>query len=100
MAGNAIGNSGGRLQARTNCIDETLAAPEPATMSPGALNQEFNGNGGNAGGRLVELRQGADVPTSPSPRTCRGHVFRYVASLVSDNGDIVSFIESNKFVLV
>ena len=30
----------------------------------------------------------------------QGHVFRYVASLVSDNGDIVSFIESNKFVLV
>jgi hypothetical protein len=30
----------------------------------------------------------------------QGHVFRYVASLVNANGDIVSFIESNKFVLV
>ena len=29
----------------------------------------------------------------------QGHVLRYVATLVSANGDNVSFIESNKFVL-
>src|SRR5215203_4081240 len=28
------------------------------------------------------------------------HVFRYVGSLVSANGDVVSFIESNKFILL
>lgn len=30
----------------------------------------------------------------------RGHVLHYVASLVSVNGDVVSFLESNSFILV
>ena len=30
----------------------------------------------------------------------KGHVLRYVASLRGVNGDVVSFIESNKFILI
>jgi hypothetical protein len=100
VAGSAVGSSGGDYKLRINCIDETLAAPAPAAMSPGELDQEFNNNAGNdwrpAGPNFVKEQ----TFLIPVPANVQGHVFRYVASLVNDSGDIVSFIESNKFVLV
>ena len=98
VAGNALGGSGADYSLRTDCIDETLAAPN-ATMSVGPLNQQFNGaDGWVAAG--TELRQGRRPPPINVDPAARGHVLRYVASLVSVNGDVVSFIESNKFILI
>jgi hypothetical protein len=99
VAGNVIGNSGANYQLNITCIDETLAAPN-ANMSPGTQNQQFNAAngwvaGGGAGNFLKEQVININVPGN-----VRGHVFRFVASLVSANGDIVSFLESNQFVLV
>jgi hypothetical protein len=98
VAGNVIGNSAANYQLTITCIDETLAAPN-ATMSRTA-SQQFNAadgwtSGGGAGNFLKEQVFNIAVPAG-----VRGHVFRYVGTLVSINGDIVSFIESNRFVLV
>jgi hypothetical protein len=67
-------------------------------MSVGPLNQQFNGADGwvAAGTNFVK---DATTPINVDP-AARGHVLRYVASLVSANGDVVSFIESNKFILI
>ena len=64
----------------------------------GPLNQQFSGADGwvAAGGNFVK---DATTTINVDP-AARGHVLRYVASLVSVNGDVVSFIESNKFILI
>jgi hypothetical protein len=99
VAGNVIGNGAANYDLTITCIDETLAAPN-AAMSPGNLSQQFNAaNGWNAGGGAGNFLK-EQVFNIAVPANVRGHVFRYVATLVSVNGDIVSFIESNRFVLV
>jgi hypothetical protein len=98
VAGNAIGNGSGDYRIELICIDETLAAPN-ASMSR-AVNQQFRqldgwNPGGGAGNYLKEETFNIAVPAN-----VRGHVFRYVGTLVSVNNEVVSFIESNRFVLV
>lgn len=98
VAGNVIGNGAANYQLTLTCIDETLAAPNGG-MSRSA-SQQFTAadgwiSGGGAGNFLKEQVFNIAVPAG-----VRGHVFRYVGTLVSVNGDIVSFIESNRFVLV
>jgi hypothetical protein len=99
VAGNVIGNGAANYQLRIDCIDDTLAAPN-ANMSPGTLNQQFNaGNGwqpGGAAGNFVK-EQVFSINVDPA---ARGHVLHYLASLVSVNGDVVSFIDSEQFILV
>ena len=98
VAGNVIGNSAANYQLTLTCIDETLAAPNIA-MSRTA-SQQFNAaNGWNAGGGAGNFLK-EQVFSIAVPAGVRGHVFRYVGTLVSVNNDIVSFIESNRFVLV
>ena len=99
VAGNVIGNGGGNYRLEITCIDETLAAPNPS-MSPGVLNQEFDPNdgwqaGGAAGNFLKE-----QVFNIAVDNAARGHVLRYVATMVSNDRSVVSFIESNRFILV
>jgi hypothetical protein len=99
VAGNVIGNGGGNYRLEITCIDETLAAPNP-NMSPGVLNQQFLAAdgwqaGGAAGNFLKEQVFNINVDNA-----ARGHVLRYVATMVSAGRDVVSFIESNRFILV
>jgi hypothetical protein len=97
VAGNAIGNSGADYTLRLDCIDESLSLRN-ASMSRGPLNQQFNaGNGQVATGGNFVKEQTANITVD---NAARGHVLRYVATLVSANGDVVSFIESNKFILI
>jgi hypothetical protein len=98
-AGSAIGDNGASYQLTITCIDDTLAAPN-AAMSPGLLNQQFDMTSGwtasgVAGNFLKEQVFNISVPAG-----VRGHVFHYIATLVSANNDIASFIESNRFILV
>ena len=99
VAGNAIGNSGITYTMVLTCIDETLAAPN-ATMSR-TVSQAFNAASGwinpavAVGNYLKE-----ESFTITVPAAVRGHIFRYVGSLVSTNNEIVSLIESKPFVLV
>ena len=93
-----IGNGGGTYRLMITCIDDMLAAPN-ATMSPGTLNQQCTtANGWMAGGTGNFLKEQVfSIIVDPS---ARGHVFHYIATLVGGNGDIVSFMESNRFILV
>jgi hypothetical protein len=97
VAGNTIGNGAGSYRLMVACIDDMLAAPN-ATMSPGTLNQQFNTASGwiPAGPSFLKKQ----VFTITVPPNVAGHVFHYIATLVSGNGNIVSFIESNRFILV
>jgi hypothetical protein len=70
-------------------------------MSVPEVTQEFNSNLGNdwieqASGNFVKEQKN----TINVDAAAKGHVLRYVASLRGVNGDVVSFIESNKFVLI
>jgi hypothetical protein len=97
VAGSTIGDSAGNYRLMVTCIDDMLAAPN-ATMSPGTLNQQFNtANGWMPAGPSFLKEQ---VFTITVPPNVAGHVFHYIATLVSDDGGIVSFIESNPFILV
>ena len=99
MAGNVLGSSSADYRLEITCIDETLAAPNPS-MSPGVLNQEFDANDnwqpGGAAGNFVKEQ----VFNIAVDNTARGHVLRYVATMVSNDRSVVSFIESNRFILV
>jgi hypothetical protein len=98
VAGDNIGDSGTTYTLLINCIDESLAEPAPAGMSPGSLPQAFDAVNDwvRANDNFVkEQRFEITVPAGVG-----GHLFRYVATMVSDNGDVVSFIESNQFALV
>ena len=98
VAGNAIGNGSADYTITLTCIDETLAAPN-ASMSR-SVNQEFKpGDGWNAGGGAGNYLK-EETFNIAVPAGVRGHGFRYVGTLVSVNNQVVSFIESNRFVLV
>jgi hypothetical protein len=99
VAGNVIGNGGANYRLRIDCIDDTLAAPNGG-MSPGTLNQAFDGPSGWVAGGVAGNFRKEQVFTINVDNNARGHVLHYVASLVSVNGDIVSFLESNQFILV
>jgi len=99
VAGNAIGNSAANYTLTITCIDETVGAPN-AQLSVGPLNQEFKAAdgwtlSGPAGNFFNKQRFTKTVPPA-----VQGHVFRYIATLVSANNDIVSFRESNRFILI
>jgi len=99
VAGNVVGDSGADYQLTITCIDDTLAAPN-AALSLHPLNEQFDSSdgwvvGGEAGNLLYKRVFNISVPAD-----ARGHVFHYIATLVSVNREIVSFIESNRFILV
>jgi hypothetical protein len=98
VAGNAIGSSGANYTLTLTCIDETTGLPVGSMGR--TLNEQFNGASGwqlSGGAGNFFKRAVANITV---PGGVRGHVFRYVATLVSANNDIVSFKESNRFILV
>jgi hypothetical protein len=98
VAGNAIGSSGANYTLTLTCVDETTGLPVGSMGR--TLNEQFNaGNGWQLSGGAGNFFKRA-VANIAVPGGVRGHVFRYVATLVSANNDIVSFKESNRFILV
>ncbi len=99
VAGNVLGGSGANYTLTLTCIDETEGAPVPS-MNVGPLNEQF----------LPAFGWQASVPagnffnrrafTITVPPNATGRVFRYIATLVGVNNDVVSFRESNRFILV
>jgi hypothetical protein len=98
VAGDPLGNSGADYKLQIDCIDENLAQRN-SNLSVGTVSQAFDSS------RWVKV--GDDFKTDqtftinvPANAGLQGHLFRYVVTLVSVNGDVISFIESNKFVLL
>jgi hypothetical protein len=98
VAGNTLGASGAAYTLRADCIDETEAV-RVASMSVGPVAQNFDlGDGWQQIADGSYKKEQSATINRVAARS--GHVFRYVASLVSANGDVVSFIESNKFIML
>jgi hypothetical protein len=100
VAGNTLGASGAAYTLRADCIDETTAE-RVASMSVGPVNQNFNNLAGNDWQQISDGSYKKEQTATINRVAARsGHVFRYVGSLVGANGDVVSFIESNKFIML
>lgn len=104
VAGSAVGNSGAPYTLNVSVMDLTAVAP--ADLVPAIPAQFFNTvTGWNQNGSEFEYSQTFPV-TIPltggagSPREYVGHTLQYVASLVNQNAQIVSILESEPFVLV
>jgi hypothetical protein len=104
VAGSAVGNSGAPYTLTVTAMDLTAVAP--ADLLPVLPAQFFNGaTGWNQNGSEFEYSQAFPV-TIPltggpgSPRQYVGHTIQYTASLVNQNAQIVSILESEPFVLV
>jgi len=101
VAGNVIGSTLAPYTLTLTCIDEVLAAPNPA-MSVGPLNQKFGDSGdgwtgpvGAVGNLTLTKKLRIKVPNG-----VRGHAFHYIGTLVDQPGNVVSFLHSNAFILV
>ena len=104
VAGTAIGNSGAPYTLTITAIDLTAVAPATDLNPVFATQQYFDGpTGWKPNGPDFEYSASfaVTVPvTGTGARKYADHVLQYVASLVNQNGQIVSILESDPFVLV
>jgi hypothetical protein len=98
VAGVALGAGGGNYALTLTCTDETLSAINN-TMSR-SFNQEFKAaDGWNQGGLAGNFVKEQVIPITV-PANVRGHVFHYDGTLVAVDNGVVSFMGSNRFILV
>jgi len=101
VAGNVIGNSAQPYTLQINAIDLTAVTP---ALTPFALNQAFDAANNwrlSGSGPDYECTQVFPIAVPGGPGgPLAGHVFRYTASLVNSNGQVVSILQSDLFVLV
>jgi hypothetical protein len=95
VAGDPVGNSGAKYTLRIDCIDQNDSLRN-ASLSVVPQAQEFVAP--------LWVAVGDDFKTDQKflinvPAGVEGHLFRYVATLMSDNGDITSWLESDAFIL-
>jgi hypothetical protein len=95
-AGSVLGSSGAHYSLTATCIDETIQQTVPS-MSIGPLQQAFSTPTWIRSGSDFMMRQRFSIAVSAN---VSGHVFCYLGALMSGNRQIVSFAESNRFVLV
>jgi hypothetical protein len=99
-AGNTLGSSGAGYTLTITAFDQTTGAPVPAMNPVGQpFAQNFDAGSGWAAGGPTEYVNVQRFPIVVPPAVA-GHVFTYVASLVSNNQNEASLIDSNQFVLV
>lgn len=98
VAGNVLGGGGADYTLTITCIDETLGAPNHDMSS--SFNQDFSVlNGWNPGGAAGNFAKKQTVSVTV-PAGVRGHLFHFLATLVSKDSNVVSYLESNRFILV
>jgi hypothetical protein len=101
-AGGVIGDSGATYKLFITAFDLTAGTAE-LTLNPFAAPQDesFNnvapGNWQPSGDDYVK-EETYDITIDPG--VIRGHVYQYTATLIANNHEIVSIIQSNLFVLV
>jgi hypothetical protein len=98
-AGDEIVLNGGKYTLQYTAFDFTAGVIAPAAFNA-VLSQNF-------GAPLwIQLAGPNEDYVTQQPFTIKipagsnGHVFQYTASLIAANGDVVSFVESEKFILV
>jgi len=105
VAGNAIGNGGAPYTLTISAMDLTAVAAAADLVPPIVNPQHFDTpTGWKQNGLDFEYSQSfpVTIPLDPvtGQRKYAGHILQYVASLVNQNGQIVSIMESDPFVLV
>jgi hypothetical protein len=95
VAGDPLGDSGTNYTLRIDCIDQNNSLRN-AALSVAPQAQQFDAS--------KWVRVGDDFKTDQTflinvPGGVEGHLFRYVATLMSDNGDITAWAESDPFIL-
>ena len=98
VAGNVIGAGAGNYALTLTCIDDVTAAPN-AGMSF-SFNQQFNAADGWASGGAAGNFVKEQVIPITVPAAISGHVFHYEGTLVGVDNQVISFAESNRFILV
>lgn len=98
VAGNVRGNDLSNYKLYLHAVADTPGAPALVGF---ALDQEFKDPPWTPGGRAGNFvtQQVFTVPVPPGGH-CRGHVYHYEGRLVGVNNDVVSFKQSNRFILV
>ena len=96
VAGFPLGSSGASYTLRIDCIDQNDSLRN-ASLSVAPQPQSFDAS-------VPWVQVGGDFKTDQTflinvPAGVEGHLFRYVATLMSDNGDITSWLESDPFIL-
>jgi hypothetical protein len=98
VAGNVRGNDLSNYRLYLDAFADTPGAPALASF---ALDQEFKDPpwtpGGQAGNYVTQ--QVFTIPV-PAGGVARGHVYHYEGRLVGINDNVVSFKQSNRFILV
>jgi hypothetical protein len=102
VAGHAVGGSGAPYKLTITAMDLTAVGPA-TTLNPTIPAQTFDGPPGAA---TIWKQNGTDFVSSQTfsinvpAATFAGHTLQYTASLVSNNSQIVSILQSDPFVLV
>jgi hypothetical protein len=100
VAGSAIGGSGAPYTLTVTAMDLTDVKAAPALNPTIANPQHFDVPAGwKPNGLDFEYSKSFSI-TVPAGGKYTDHVLQYVASLVTPNGQIVSIIESEPFVLI
>jgi hypothetical protein len=98
VAGNSLGGGGVRYDLVVTVIDETLGTPNAAMSS--AFNERFElASGWKPGGPVGNFAYEKTIAVT-IPAGVRGHLFRVLATLVSQDFNQVTHVESNRFILV
>jgi hypothetical protein len=101
VAGSVIGDGGQPYTLQISAIDLTAVTP---ALTPFTLSQAFTAANGwklSGSGPDYECTQVFAVPVpGGAGGPLAGHVFQYTASLFNTNGQIISIIQSDPFVLV
>ena len=106
-AGNAVGSGGGQYTLNIVAFDVTTGNIEPALLPVAPTfptTEQFQAGAPNnwnaAGGSSNDFVKLEKYDIDNIPANLKGHVFYYIASLVSANFQIVSIKQSNWFIVV
>jgi hypothetical protein len=99
-AGGVIGDSGAAYNLFITAYDVTAGTAEPDLNPFAAPNAENFNNANNwlASGADFVKEQKYDINIGAG--VTRGHVFQYTATLIANNFEVVSILQSNLFILV
>jgi hypothetical protein len=100
-AGGTLGDSGASYKLFITAFDVTAGTAADVSLNPFGSPESENFNAGdnwNASGDDFVKEQKYDITIANV--VPRGHVFQYTATLIADNFEVVSIIQSDLFVLV
>jgi hypothetical protein len=100
-AGGVLGDSGAAYNLFITAYDVTAGTAADVSLNPFAAPNDENFDGGDnwvASGDDFVKEEKYDINIGAG--VTRGHVFQYTATLIADNFEVISIVQSDLFVLV